>query len=433
MSQARLRTFLNKLHQEATKDVAYNRATSNKKAHVFEISRKDIRDEIVAQLYFDGITNVEDDQTLLQEIDKFFNTLRNTYSMLPTRKTVDYKFYKSTGRDLIKLRIVANTDAEVDIVEELIKTKKREAQKPFYRFLEKYYKAKNKDFNKDRFLDITHISDSAVIKQRAANVSKKLKSSKLINSAETKELVERYGLDLSIAKYDKLKTIEISIGGAFVNRDIDRLIEEAEVKKALAGLENAIKKLDKEFLNLSGSDSFIQLFRKNIISKVVNAFKKISGIIIRTEDTKPKRSSTKKVTKKIRPSVTGEKTNIGIDKIPKIKTSTTQNPTITLQALIPIINQRLSEQIAKNMGSPRLNWRTGRFANSARVLGVHNTKEGVPSLTYTYQRDPYGVFEVPGGDPRLATVDRDPRNIIGLSIREIAAGLINQRFQLRRF
>jgi hypothetical protein len=98
-------------------------------------------------------------------------------------------------------------------------------------------------------------------------------------------------------------------------------------------------------------------------------------------------------------------------------------------ALIGLINKQLPEQVAANMGSPYLNFRTGRFAESVRVVDVVKTRKGYPSFGYTYQKGPYQTFE-PGyaqGD-----INRDPRKIIDKSIREIAAEFAIGRFYTRR-
>ena len=99
--------------------------------------------------------------------------------------------------------------------------------------------------------------------------------------------------------------------------------------------------------------------------------------------------------------------------------------------LIALINQKLPRTVAKNMGDPALNYRSGRFASSTRVTDVVNTQKGFPSIGYTYQKDPYSVFESTSGS-RFSSVDRDPRVLIDRSIREIAAELALGRFYTRR-
>lgn len=92
-----------------------------------------------------------------------------------------------------------------------------------------------------------------------------------------------------------------------------------------------------------------------------------------------------------------------------------------LHLLIDEINRLLHDQIKQNMGKggakQLLNYRTGRFARSARVQALYDVKEkGAIGAKVKYMRHPYGVFE-PG--QRLHKVGRDPHRIFGRSIRQI--------------
>ncbi len=84
------------------------------------------------------------------------------------------------------------------------------------------------------------------------------------------------------------------------------------------------------------------------------------------------------------------------------------------------------------MGPPSLENRTGRFADSIEVVDITQTQKGFPSIGYTYQKDPYQVFEDGTGQPPWANGNRDPRSIIDKSIREIAAQFAIGRFYTRR-
>lgn len=99
---------------------------------------------------------------------------------------------------------------------------------------------------------------------------------------------------------------------------------------------------------------------------------------------------------------------------------TTQSPI----ALRNLLNEALPQTVAKNMGSPALNFRTGRFANSARVDMVHQGARGGIGIDYTYMLNPYQTFE-PGF--KQGSTQRDPRKIIGESIRELATGILGRQ------
>ena len=105
------------------------------------------------------------------------------------------------------------------------------------------------------------------------------------------------------------------------------------------------------------------------------------------------------------------------------KTSS-QGDRLSLQKLIGPLNNQINETVRENMGAPRLENRTGRFAGSVRITDINVTAQGFPSIGYTYQRSPYDKFE--------RDTDRDPRRLIDRSIREIAAQYAMGRFYTRR-
>lgn len=108
----------------------------------------------------------------------------------------------------------------------------------------------------------------------------------------------------------------------------------------------------------------------------------------------------------------------------------TQN-TLNIKTLLGIMNSRINDVVAKNMGPPRLENRTGTFAGSVRITDVTQTRQGHPSIGYTYRKDPYQVFEASSGT-RFSSAARDPRPLIDASIREIAAQFALGRLYTRR-
>lgn len=104
---------------------------------------------------------------------------------------------------------------------------------------------------------------------------------------------------------------------------------------------------------------------------------------------------------------------------------------VNVTAILGVLNDQLPRVVAKNMGSPALNFRTGRFSSSVRAVDIAITAKGHPSIGYTYQRDPYEVFEASSGS-RFSSPERDPRKLIDFSIREIAASQAITRLYTRR-
>ena len=94
-------------------------------------------------------------------------------------------------------------------------------------------------------------------------------------------------------------------------------------------------------------------------------------------------------------------------------------------ALKELINAALPAELLQQMHPPALRNRTGRFRQSAEVTNVLVGPRGGVEAEYTYMRDPYDTFE-PGGN--MGSRGRDPRRLIGGSVREIAMRLTGNKF-----
>ena len=112
-----------------------------------------------------------------------------------------------------------------------------------------------------------------------------------------------------------------------------------------------------------------------------------------------------------------------------LKADRDRSPAQSPLFLIGVLNSELPSTIRSNMTSPRLVNRTGAFSNSVRVTDLMATSQGFPSIGYTYDKYTYGTFE---RGYRQGSADRDPRRLIDMSIRQIAAQFAIGRFYTRR-
>lgn len=103
----------------------------------------------------------------------------------------------------------------------------------------------------------------------------------------------------------------------------------------------------------------------------------------------------------------------------------------SLANLQRLLDANLVQKIKENMGDgsrkDTLNLRSGRFAESAKVERLSQSREGMITAFYTYMKYPYQTFE-PGfrqGTPN----SRNPRLLISKSIREIAATQVANRMR----
>lgn len=236
-------------------------------------------------------------------------------------------------------------------------------------------------------------------------------------------------INLDLIRNTKTNTMEVFLGSQRANA-VEGGISGARKAKLQKLLLKSIKKLDNgiPIAELPGSDSFVQIFEKKVVSQTLTPFRGKKNIKV-SKSKKPKHS-TKKVTKKITPAATPLASRLKRKAIKARKAK--ESPAAQPLQLIALFNARLPETVQKNMNEPALVNRTGTFAESVRVIDATKTPKGFPSFGYTYDKEPYGVFEMGMGAAPWATPERDPRRIIDQSIREIAKQAAIGRFFTRR-
>jgi hypothetical protein len=105
--------------------------------------------------------------------------------------------------------------------------------------------------------------------------------------------------------------------------------------------------------------------------------------------------------------------------------------TLNITSILRNINLRLHDEIESNMGDStdpptKLRYQTGRFALSAKAT-MAIQRQNALQVFYSYQNNPYDVF-APGGE--LHSPARNPKAIIGKSVRDIATRLIQAKLRV---
>ena len=191
---------------------------------------------------------------------------------------------------------------------------------------------------------------------------------------------------------------------------------------------------------LEGSDSRDEGYANLITEQVIGEITKGNKSKLKLKrKTPPKRSNAKARTAKAKGGKKGStrKTThrraktTGGSGVQKRATPWRNRGGINPVGLRQLIQKSLPDTIARKMtGPPTLQYQTGRFANSATVTDIV-PMPGSVEIRYEYQTDPYYVFEPESGN-KLASRGRDPRALIGSSIREIAQLIMGSRFGLVR-
>lgn len=229
--------------------------------------------------------------------------------------------------------------------------------------------------------------------------------------------------------------------------------------KASAPLTNALRRyfdpqnsvtIDKFFRERVKEDNFIQSLIK---SKGSPSFTdlivgRLAGVLTGkptadktyTAKTKLNKVSNKVDTSKVRKDIKNQiqDATLAINKLKKIAAATEKvnrdkltDSGLNLTSLQALLDRHLQDVISANMGDGTerrvLNYRTGRFAASAKVERLSQSREGMITAFYSYMKNPYQTFE-PGfrqGSPKT----RDPKTLISTSIREIAATVVGNKLR----
>ena len=289
--------------------------------------------------------------------------------------------------------------------------------------------------NDQSFADLEHAFGSSVAERQVSKGVTQLYNdikSQVGTDEATRAVFEELNLEIYL-KYvstDDRTIVETYVGAKSKNRR-QALKERMILARARSAIATAVKtKLatGKNIKSWSGSDDRVTIEKKKIVETFNNSVKLPSKSI----NTKRKLSKQTTKPKTVKAKAKTNKTKVKFNpatKSKEIKRRVSGVPSVSLISLGALINQKLPQTVAKNMKLPGLQYRSGRFANSARVTDVITTSQGFPSIGYTYQRNPYQTFE-PGF--KQGSTERDPRKVIDRSIREIAATLLVGRFYTRR-
>ena len=437
----------------------FRQSDSDLKEHTFRSSVNGVKAEILRELtspsYNIDLT-VLNNELFQQTLDKYVKNLVNGV----------YEKAKKKYGSVVNTRIVGNKSAWSIKVLEAEKNQKfywQDTPESVFNAVKNLFSSRkdtlirnlnlvlkkidptSPEIKEGKFLDLGHRSGSAVVEQQVGRASSKIKNrvrdynqrAKEDNKITDKD-IRNLGLNFFVKKTasEEKENLEIGFESEYYNRLYGRTVEASFKKDALKRIRDALLKVDssKSLAKRPGSDTRIDVERKKIIrgfdTKIVRRQNvKITSDNFKIDITKNAKE-TKKATRKIKP-VKAKDMRVGSLKGVKApgpkKSSAGSNI-----SLVALVNKKLPEVVRKNMKTPGLENKSGRFASSVRATDILTTAKGFPSIGYTYDKNPYQIFETGAGKTPWATPDRDPRNLIDRSIREIAAELLVGRFYTRR-
>jgi len=458
MASPRLKAFLLKLDAEMQKDSdpSYRELTNNRETHVFYFDSKEIRRVMNTLLHSKrgdnestNLAHAEESGINMKKFRETFNTALNTLTADVKKRFTNAAAKKDSGVKIntrTKTSIVATVEQKEGGSKNIYKSITNLYQNELNTFYNKIVEALGatpiRKSNRRGYVEAGSAGQVFNLEHIGANIAHQINDaihdsltkqgampggnfSKM--SKKDREALEQIKTQLEVIKDLEKGTVHVSVGSALENVT-QAGKKEKGIRKAL---KNALEKLD--IPNLKGSDSLAGATRKKVVKKIMDPFKKIKGALVTTEDLKiDDNKKPSKLDKKRKNTV--KTNNVASIRKRRVKQSTVKGGSNqqSLFSIMAMINQKLPQTVRKNMISPRLENRTGRFANSAKITEVTRTAQGFPSFGYTYAKDPYQVYESGVGKAPWEDGQRDPRQLIDASIREIAANLALGRFYTRR-
>ena len=493
MSRKTIVKELEKIHKElAFKNKTYREGTSDVKVHLLVISYGRVMKQAVTQLEKGGAGKAAGEVGGGGNFGSNFKTKHK--AMYNDLKDLVKDFVKALIKDFQKLEAdnigkknvkysvsvdkTSEFRAEIEVaipaggsgtnVFNYIKKRKQIHQKPIIEAIDAYIeenrhrqksrngKSSTKDvdkfYNPDRksksgsdltsqfyFLELGHDETSAVSKQQIRSAKISLDALVASEKGLPKKYKDKFGLAIDVDTKNTPETLTIYVESNWVNRS-QASGEKAEIESIQADLQKIIDniKADDWGEKWNASDSVVSKREKKVLNALAlalphgkNVRHNIKSEKIKTSKLTESNAKKKRATRgnadpfKTAPVVVGKKTAGG--KKPSGKKARQQSHF----NMISMINTKLPRTVKKNMGFPRMENVSGRFAESVKLTDVSQTPKGFPSIGYTYQREPYQVFET-GSRGNWSSPERDPRQLIDYSIREIAAELALGRFYTRR-
>jgi len=490
MSTESLQAFIENLYEEIHKSAEYRKHTANLRTHHFMWDKTDFQVRISKDLEARGLILTAADNT---EIGNQCNTLSTSIieaiqSIRSERDSLAENLELSAGKIDYAFTSMTNTGrkptrwASADDVFANLKEVYKEAVGIFFDNMQAYFQSmqespeetakrvanrkgntKGKSSKRGirtkgkgkliktagRFINAEHEDNAGILESLVRDAFKKTSAEVVdsqgnsISEAQLQSDLKALGIKIEMRR-DENDNHVITLGGSLINIQKGNKSKEinADLKTALERAHAHIAKNMGGMQHLHGSDTPLQKRRKKLIKVNIEPFKKLknANIKVKTEDIKIKNSKGKvSTTKKIKATKARAKNTKLTSALVVMKATkkgkrrpTKKSPLQDMLKLVVQFNSKLPQTVRKNMGAPELQNVTGRFANSAQVTDINLTPQGFPSVGYTYRKNPYQVFEDGLGKEPWSNGQRDPRNLLDRSLREIATEMALGRIYTRR-
>ena len=390
---------------------AYRKKVSARKFHIFSMSVEGFKAKIYMGIQAQRGKKIRvsdlQDRKITDAIDTYAKKL---YSIFSSGGNDKFK-YKLIGKNSSNFKVKIEGDGLID--QHLASIREQAGLRRVSNIVKNTFKSISDD-SKIVF-DLSHLEGSTIADQFARDALAKYEASGFFPA--DKQAYEQLSARVKRTPGKRtIATVEVEDTFWYLNQSTT---EEAYVLGLLRKATGDY--LEKEGVNL------VQEELTFITNRLLKAGKKAgakTSKLLPEPKASDKTASSKKPIKSSRSTKSIEQLT---DKVEVIERNQQQSWSL----LIPKINAMLHDRIRANMVAPRLVYRTGKFASSVEVTRVETTKQGYPVFVADYERSPYQVFDRALGAPPWNTPQRDPKALIGMSIREVMRTMVVGRFYVK--
>lgn len=419
---------LHKLIQDARQELEGSnklkkvREEYNKQPHVYIVNAAKIKGQILEQIKRKTITKKQNEvlDTIVYEYTKAL------YGTFKFRSSPTFKYdVFGTESDFYVVVTAASDNSSSDVYKKIYEIRKERLSTLRNKVVKLFPKVTREDT--EHLLEIGHMRGHSISEVRIQRALASLSTSKgLRESPETSSVLKLV-----------LESFEHNTGSNL--KDFKMHVEDEAIVSNVgskSAAENALlvaaRKVLGDFLdnndwaNQKGSNSAVEVALNRLLKTSKKNGAKVTASTRETKSGKSSVSTKARIEGRPKPPKVIKDDGVGSISVPD------DNKTTNWASLIRVINAKLPERVTQNMGLPGLVFRTGRFANSTKVVNIETTRDGYPSVVFDYQRNPYDVFDKVKGAPPWNTPARDPRALVDKSVREIMQEMAIGRFYTRR-
>lgn len=393
----------------------HRRFIADRQEHVYTISRNALIKQAANAFGIDvnnpskTISGKDGLDAIKTACSTFFLKLPSTFKETQQVNKFQVEHLKAT-KAVFSVRVVGPTETS-DVYQWIFRKLAPEKTKLYNALVSEFGEV----VKKRNFLDISHEQGTQIGRNAHKLLIKEMEDFFTGRPGMSKERVDKFLLEVK-TNLKNMGTSEpvsrITYKNAALNRGKEGTRDKSFNAKALKSITKSLAK--------AADPLVFRKVEKDILIGISKELQKVKGVKLngfKYENVKEVAHNIIEERRKTKSSTTHVKT---------VTNKLHQTNTISISVILNYINAVLPGIVAQHMGSPKLNYQTGRFAQSVHVNKILTTREKL-KIEYSYMLYPYKTFENDKNHP-----ERDPRPLIDKSIRTAAQKIIKKQFDTKR-